>query len=296
MAKGPITQDNGALILGLLDIRVGNSAANIATTSPVLTKADSMGAMAETSFKSEVEMWEHSSGFPLTKDTQIPTSETAMLDVTFEEITLKNVALAMGLDPSVAGTAFTGSGYTTVDSALGTYDVAKPIVGGVDAEFDTYTILFLTATTYDVISGKHGILTGVGDTTLDSAFTFGGSALFTISADSFTGTWAADDVFKFTMAKEGYDDPRAGSIKFGARGTPAYLRVEAVLELPDGSGIQTYIFPRAQISSNVELGFAADDNAKPAITIESSIASSETNDGDAVWDDMPLGWVVFEKL
>ena len=65
---GPVTRDTSTVQLGLSQIRVGRSAPNIATVTPVLLAADSMGAMASTSYTGETEYWELESGFPLGND------------------------------------------------------------------------------------------------------------------------------------------------------------------------------------------------------------------------------------
>ena len=63
--SGPLTKTPASLALGLAQIRVGSASENIATATPVLTEADSIGSLAQTKFTNEVEYWTHSSGFPL---------------------------------------------------------------------------------------------------------------------------------------------------------------------------------------------------------------------------------------
>jgi len=63
--NGPIVRDTTSVALGLSQIRIGESSAHIATTTPVLTANDSMGAMANTSYNGETEYWDLESGFPL---------------------------------------------------------------------------------------------------------------------------------------------------------------------------------------------------------------------------------------
>ena len=75
---------------------------------------------------------------------------------------------------------------------------------------------------------------------------------------------------------------------------------------PNGVNTIDIIFPRAQVTSSVELAFQAEDNANPTITFEAKRADSEvsvnvvtvggtttTIKGSAVWDEMPLGCIVF---
>ena len=110
MAQGPLTKNTDALALGLAQVRVGASAANIATFDPMLTVSDSIGALANTKFTSEKEYWRHESGFPLLEDKTLPLREKAMLECTFEEFQPFNMALAMGLDPVTDGYSTTLSG------------------------------------------------------------------------------------------------------------------------------------------------------------------------------------------
>jgi len=55
----------------------------------------------------------------------------------------------------------------------------------------------------------------------------------------------------------------------------------------------TFIFPRAQVSANIEVDTAAEDSAAVPIIIESKNASSDVSGGDAIWDDKPLGRIVW---
>lgn len=114
---GPVTKDTTTVALGLAQIRVGASAANITNIHPALTSSDSIGAMASTKFTSTIEYWKLESGFPLIEDTTIPIREKAMLECAFKEITPMNVAFARGIDAT--------SGYTEAHSgevALGNID------------------------------------------------------------------------------------------------------------------------------------------------------------------------------
>lgn len=107
--KGPITKDTSSLALGLAQVRVGGSAANIAKELPQLSASNSIGALANTKFTGNTEYFKHESGFPLLEDYSIPIREAAMLECSFEEINPFNLALANGLDP-------TGGGYDDVHS------------------------------------------------------------------------------------------------------------------------------------------------------------------------------------
>jgi len=110
MPQGPLTKNTDALALGLAQVRVGASAANISTFDPVLTSTNSIGALANTKFTSEKEYWKHEAGFPLLEDKTLPLRESAMLECTFEEFNPFNMALAMGLDPVTDSISETLSG------------------------------------------------------------------------------------------------------------------------------------------------------------------------------------------
>jgi hypothetical protein len=105
---GPVTKDTSTVALGLAQIRIGASAANVTSTTPVLTSASSIGAMASTKFTSTIELWKLESGFPLIEDASIPLREKASLECAFKEITPMNVAFARGIDAT--------SGYATAHS------------------------------------------------------------------------------------------------------------------------------------------------------------------------------------
>ena len=88
-----------------------------------------------------------------------------------------------------------------------------------------------------------------------------------------------------------YTEAHSGEIVLGGRTAPAYLRVEAVYTYPNGSNTMTFIFPRAQVSANVEADFSAEDAAAIPIMFESKNASSDVSGGNAIWDDKPLGHI-----
>lgn len=188
---GPVTRDTSAIALGLAQIRVGAFTENVAKATPVLGKDDSIGALASTTFTSNVEYWRLTSGFPALEDMVVPLSETAALECQFKEISPANLALAKGMDPAAFTEAHTGT------IALGTVKESVPV------------------------------------------------------------------------------------------------RMEAHYTFPNGVNTIDIIFPRAQVTSSVELAFQAEDNANPTITFEAKRADSEVSGGNAVWDDMPLGCIVF---
>jgi len=87
----------------------------------------------------------------------------------------------------------------------------------------------------------------------------------------------------------GYDDVHSGEIVLGGRAAPEYLRVEGVYTYPDRASTMTFIFPRAQVSANTDISFAAEENAAVTVMFESKNASSDVSGGNAIWDDKPLG-------
>ena len=136
-------------------------------------------------------------------------------------------------------------------------------------------------------------IAGTGAIASASAFTIGAAAAFTIPANFITGTIASGDVFRFTIMKDGYADNHSGAIGLGGLKAPDYIRMEAVYTYPNGVNTMTIIFPRANVTSSMELAFQAADNAAPTITFEAKRADSEVSGGSAVWDEMPLGVIVF---
>jgi hypothetical protein len=100
MVSGPTTKDTSTVALGLAQIRIGASAANVNKINPQLQASDSIGALATTKFTGEAEYWKLESGFPLLEDLSIPLRTRAMLECEFKEITPANLALAQGKDPA----------------------------------------------------------------------------------------------------------------------------------------------------------------------------------------------------
>jgi len=90
-----------------------------------------------------------------------------------------------------------------------------------------------------------------------------------------------------------YDEAHSGEIVLGGRTAPDYLRVEGVYTYPNGSNTMTFIFPRAQVSANVETDFTTEDSAAVTVTFESKNASSDVSGGNAIWDDKPLGRIAW---
>ena len=97
---GPVTTDTTAISIGLMQIRVGVSADNIANIHAALSSSDSIGALASTKFVGNTDWYKLESGFPLIEDFTTPIREGAALECAFKEITPYNLALAQGIDPA----------------------------------------------------------------------------------------------------------------------------------------------------------------------------------------------------
>jgi len=288
---GPITKDTSTLALGLAQVRVGEYSSTLNITTPVLTEADSLGALADTKLTGSVEYWSHSSGFPALEDFVIPLNESQAMEMAFEEVTPFNLALARGISPFAdvdADVLVIGS---TTSSGTTSGNITPDNAGSVN---DEWTVVFTSATTYDVYGKTTGFVGSATD--LTSAFSplNGSDPYFTIPANYFTGTWAENDthVFSTTAFVSGtnaYSDPHTGEIPFGTVKAPDYIRMEAVYTFPNGVNTLTIIYPYAQVTSSVELGFTNDDNAKISITISSkSVPASATN-----WANAPQGKMIF---
>jgi len=91
----------------------------------------------------------------------------------------------------------------------------------------------------------------------------------------------------------GYDDVHSGEIAIGGRTAAAYVRMEALYTFPAGVNKMHIIFPRAQVTSSPEIDMQAEDAVSVSVVFESKNASSDVSGGDAVWDNKPLGRIVF---
>jgi len=293
--SGPVTRDTSTVALGLAQIRLGQSAPNIATITPVLTADDSMGAMANTSYTGETEYWDLESGYPLGLDATFPLRESNMVECSFKEITPKNLALARGINPfaDVSATfieigSVTTSGTTTGDITVD--DDAGPTT-------ETWTIVFTDATNY----GAYGSVSGhVGDgvTTVLFEPDNSGNEYFHIPADYFSGTWAADETYVFATTAflagtTAYADNHAGSIALGNVSAPEFLRAEVVYTFPNPIYSFTIIMPRVNATSSLNIDLQAEDAAAVAMTLKAMNASSDVTGGNAVWDNLPAGQILF---
>lgn len=294
--SGPLTKDTSTVALGLAQIRVGSASANIAEIDSKLKSTDSIGALASTKFTGTVDYWKLESGFPLLEDFTLPIRESSMLECSFKEITPYNLALARGVDvvDDVDATVVAGS---IVSSAGGTTgNISVDNLGGVVS--DTWIVLFNNATSGTITGVDTGNVYSFSSLTTSMAPTNGGHPYFTIPANFFSGTWAADDSFTFSTTAfvagtSAYSDPHNGNINLGGLTAPKFVRMEAVYTYPNGTNTMIIIFPRANCTTSVEIDLQAEDNANVPLTFEAKRADSDTEGGNAVWDSFPLGRIVF---
>jgi hypothetical protein len=297
--SGPTTKDTSAVALGLAQIRVGNADANVASINAVLSAADSLGALGETNYVGTTEYWKLESGFPALEDMTLPLRESAQLDVTYKEITPFNVALSRGLDPTatVLGAVVVGN----TNSASGTTTGDITVTETVDNEItEEWTVVFTGAAAGSIFGKSVGHVADFA--ALDAEITplhDTDKEYFTIPENFFSGTWQADDTFTFattaTVTGSGsYGDSHSGSIGLGGLKAPEFVRMEAVYTYPNGSNHMYIIFPRANVTGNMELSFQAEDAVAPPMSFEAKRADSETEGGDAAWDSMPLGRIYWD--
>jgi hypothetical protein len=309
MTHGPITKNVTSRALGLLQIRVGNSANNISTITPVLSAANSIGALADTKFNASAEFFMQYSGFPKRLDGTVPLSEEAALEGAYKEITPFNVALARGLNPT-ASVAAQALHDIVINSDAGTRDATKSIAvsgaGNWAVIDDEWIVVFRDpASSYAAIETgsiygkKSGHVIDFDDLSAAIEPVDGdGDKLFSIPADFFTGDWIDGDTYVFGTLAGGdsaYADAHEGSIGLGGLVAPVDIRVEGLYTFPNGIYTMTFVFPRAQVSGNLEIAYAAEDEAAPPIVFNAQNASSDNVAGNAVWDNMPLGRIIWSR-
>lgn len=294
---GPITRDSSSVALGLAQIRVGKSAPSIATATPVLTSADSMGAMAKTAFTGDVKYWKMESGFPAMEDITLPLSEAAKLECEFRELSSKNLALARGIDV-FADVSAKLVGTPIKDSVAGTTTgvITVTDAGGVVA--DTWTVVFATATTGTIYGKNTGNIHDFANLSAIMAPVNGANPYFSIPANFFSGTWAAKESYVFETSPyvsgtSAYADSHSGDILLGTMVAPAFIRMEAVYTYPNGVNTMTIIFPRANVTSSLDVKLAAEDSSNVPVTFEAKQSNSDTAGGHAVWNTCPLGKIIF---
>lgn len=93
----------------------------------------------------------------------------------------------------------------------------------------------------------------------------------------------------------GTSDIHKGTIALGVLAEPVRVRMEAVYMFPSQQHKVTIIFPSAQVTSSTELDFQSQDNIKSPLTFEAKTADSSVTVGNAAWDSMPLGCIIFDS-
>ena len=296
--SGPLTKDTSTVALGLAQIRVGAALANIDQLGSVLPESASIGALASTKYTGTVDYWKLKSGFPQLEDMTIPLTESAMLECEFKEVTPYNLALARGLDPE-GGVAATAAVLASSTTSGTTAAATTPITVTQDAGpvTDTFTVVFSSATAFDVYGMNEGDL-GSGTVSAEFSPANGGADYFAIPANYFTGTWAAGETHTFRTtafaASGAYDDNHGGAINLGGLVAPAFIRMEAVYTYPNGTNHMYIIFPRANATASMEIDLQAEDNANIPLTFEGKRADQLTAGGHSVWDNAPLGRILFD--
>ena len=95
---------------------------------------------------------------------------------------------------------------------------------------------------------------------------------------------------------DGSYSSHSGEISLGNIEQPDYVRMEAIYTYPDKENEMVIIFPRAQVTSSMDLSLAAEDNATVPITFESKIATNDVWSGEVTaWDSKPLGSIIFQS-
>jgi hypothetical protein len=90
-----------------------------------------------------------------------------------------------------------------------------------------------------------------------------------------------------------YTLPHSGEIELGGKTSPEYVRMEALYTFPNGTSTMTIIFPRAQVTSSVELDMQKEDAAASPVMIEAKRADSAISGGHVAWDSKPYGRIAF---
>jgi len=95
------------------------------------------------------------------------------------------------------------------------------------------------------------------------------------------------------VVDSGASETISGEILLGTVSDPEYMRMEAVYTYPDKTSEMAIIFPRAQVISSIEMDFQGEDAVNVPVRFESKRADSGISGGDAAWDGMPLGHILF---
>jgi len=92
--KGPVCTDTTTIALGLAQIRVLASAANIGSINAQGSASDSIGSLANTKFIGGAEYFNLEGGFPMIPEFTTAIRESASLECSWRELTPFNVAMS----------------------------------------------------------------------------------------------------------------------------------------------------------------------------------------------------------
>lgn len=250
------TFDSGALTLGDADLYVSGV---------------NLGSLKDSSFKFEREIKEHESGRPMMVDKRIVIRAKSQVAATIEELSLKNLTLAWGLNDTDlatinagttgvtdAPTKLTGTGWANLNHWQISSVAVRKVPGGAGATGQT---TYVENTDY-VVDYQDGRIRRIG-----SAITDGQQVYVTYS-------YATFDAKRFPMGK--------------LRSLPELTNVELKHVYPDGSYMLIH-YHKANITGNVELTFSKEDWIGLPITI--SPLSDPTNA-----DAGPLGYMEFHDV
>lgn len=292
---GPLTKNASAVALGLAQIRVGNAAANVATATPTLLPVNSIGALASTKFTGDTTFWTLESGFPMLEDLTVPIKESCSLECAFKEMTPFNLALARGIDPGAVAASATAS-FVRQDTTAGTRTGVITVTDTAGPVNDTFIVTFTSPTAFD-ISGVVVGYVGSGTVSTLTAPVNGANPYFSIPANYFSGSWVDNDTMTFEttayVAAGGAYAGMTGAINLGGLKAPDYVRMEAVYTFPDNQAQMVIIFPRANVTSKMEMDLKAEDAAAIPVTFGAKRADAGIIGGHASWDDKPLGTILF---
>jgi hypothetical protein len=107
------------------------------------------------------------------------------------------------------------------------------------------------------------------------------------------------EITPFNMALAKGKDPttyttaHSGQVALGDMATPVFLRMESHYTYPDQTNKMIVIFPRAQVLANPEVDHQMEEPANVPIVIEAKRADSGTSGGHVIWDNMPLGRILW---
>lgn len=294
-AYGPLTRNVKTRTIGMMDIRVGSSAAFISQNSPILTPQNSLGAMATTTFTGTREVFEFTSGTPTVTDGTVVLSEIAQIDAAFLEKKPYLAALASGINPLVdVPASVSGIGTSTVSGTM-SGNISADAVGSVD---DTWMVTFDDATSGAIQGINTGLVHTFSDLISEMAPINIANPYFTIPANFFSGTWALGETYTFSTTAfvsgtSSYANDYEGEVPLGLGKASDFFRIEGVVSFPMSSHKMVFILPKAQVVSSLTFDFAQGGEGNTPVMFKANQATSLTDGGHAVWDNAPLGKIVW---